>query len=154
MLRYLAGPLRRAATVALCLAAACGSGTEELDARLQARRAALGLDDGTLTFADAMSRMRAKGYEGLLARVGSKRLRPDDVLDAALEIGSLLARADKETASVRPPDPPGFDSLLARARAKADELARAAAAGRTGEKEAGELLASCVDCHVTFRIPR
>jgi hypothetical protein len=137
----------------LVIVAACGS-DGELDARLAARRAALGLADDPLTFPEAMIRIREKGYEGLLARVGSKRLRPDDVLDAALDLQNLLARADPATAAARPPDPPGFDSRLAHARAKALALARAVAAGGSGEAEAGDLVASCVDCHVTFRIPR
>lgn len=103
-----------------------------------------------------MARIRERGYEGLLARtqLGSKAVRPDEVLDAALEIENLLARADPATAAVRPPDPPGFDARLAHARGKATDLARAVAAGRAGEKEAGELVASCLDCHVRFRIPR
>lgn len=138
----------------MILVAACGSRGEDVDALLATRRAALGLGDGRIAFADAMARMRAKGYEGLLARVGSKRLLPDDVLDAALEIEDLLARADPANAAGRPPDPPGFDGRLAEARERARALARAVATGRVGEKEAGELLASCVDCHVTFRIPR
>jgi hypothetical protein len=139
----------------LCLVAACGS-DGEVDARLAARRAAIGLGDGPVAFAEAMARIREKGYEGLLARaqLGSKRLLPDEVLDAALDLENLLARADPATAAARPPDPPGFDARLARARGKASALARAVAAGRSGEKEAGELIASCLDCHVTFRIPR
>jgi hypothetical protein len=154
MRRYLARPGRAAAALALSLAAACGS--DGADARLAARRTALGLGEDPLAFADAMLRMREMGYEGLLARarLGSRRLRPDDVFDAALEIENLLARADPDTAAVRPPDPPGFDSRLADARARAADMARALARGEAGEEEAGELLASCVDCHVTFRIPR
>ncbi len=139
----------------LCLVAACGAGGE-LDVRLAARRAALGLADDPLPFPEAMARIREKGYEGLLARAGSgsMRLQPDEVLDAALEIENLLARADPATAAVRPRDPPGFDARLAHARGKASALARSVAAGGSGGKEAGELVASCLDCHVTFRIRR
>lgn len=144
-----------AALLALSLVAACGS-DGEADARLAARRAALGLPEDPVPFSEAMARLREKGYEGLLARaqLGSKALRPDEVLDAALEIESLLSRADPSTAAARPPDPPGFDARLAAARGKATDLARAIAAGKPGEREAGDLVASCLDCHVTFRIPR
>ncbi|MCK6462047.1 MAG: hypothetical protein L6Q95_19365, partial [Planctomycetes bacterium] len=144
-----------AALLALSLVAACGS-DGEADARLAARRAALGLPEDPVPVSEAMARLREKGYEGLLARaqLGSKALRPDEVLDAALEIESLLSRADPSTAAARPPDPPGFDARLAAARGKATDLARAIAAGKPGEREAGDLVASCLDCHVTFRIPR
>lgn len=107
-----------------------------------------------MPFADAMKRVRTQGYEGLLARVGSKRLSKDEVLDAAVEIESLLARADPSTAEARPPDPPDFDAKMKAARERALAFARAAAKGGTGEAEARELVASCVACHVTFRTPR
>jgi len=125
-----------------------------VDARLATRRAALGLANEPLAFADAMKEVREKGYEGFLARVGSKRLTPDEVLDAALDLESLLQRADPRTAEARPPDPPRFDARLADARGRATALARAVAQGKSGDLEAKELLASCVDCHVTFRIQR
>ena len=133
--------------------AACGSG-EDVDGRLAARLAALGLGTGPIAFADAMKGIETKAYEGLLARVGSKRLRRDETLDAVLDIGNLLARADPLTAAARPPDPLGFDARLADARERALALARAVASGGTGEAEARELIASCVSCHVTFRILR
>lgn len=125
-----------------------------MEARLATRRVALGLPSEPLAFADAMKQVQEEGYEGLLARVGSKRLRPDEVLDAALDLENLLSRADAETAEARPPDPPLFDARLADARGKATALARAVARGNSGDLEAKDLLASCVDCHVTFRIPR
>ncbi len=101
-----------------------------------------------------MKGIEAKGYEGLLARVGSKRLSGDEVLDAALEIENLLVRADPSTAAARPPDPLVFDTRLADARERALALARAAARGGTGEPESRDLIVSCVSCHVTFRTPR
>lgn len=125
-----------------------------MDARLAARRAALGLAGGPIPFADAMKRIEAKAYEGLLARVGSKRLPKDEVLDAAVDIENLLLRADPATAVARPPNPLVFDTRLADARERALALARAVANGGTGEPEARELIVSCVSCHVTFRAPR
>lgn len=125
-----------------------------MDARLAARRAALGLGTGRVPFAEAMRQIEAREHEGILARVGSKRLTPDEVLDVALEVEDLLARADASTAAARPPDPHRFDARLADARARAAALARAVAKGGTGETEARELIASCVSCHVTFRILR
>jgi hypothetical protein len=95
-----------------------------------------------------MRQMGVKAYEALLARVGSRRLTEEEVLDAAVEIETLLARA------VGPPDPPGFDPLLARSRTLARALALAVAQGKRGDAEARELLASCMDCHVIFRKPR
>lgn len=122
-----------------------------MDADLQARRAVLGLPTEPLPFADAMRRIQQRGFEPLLARVGSKRLNRDDVADAALEIENLLARADPVTAEARPPDPPRFDSLLADARRKSTALARAVLAGGDGAQEAGEVIASCTACHLIFR---
>jgi hypothetical protein len=137
----------------LALVAACGS-EPDADARLAERRAALGTKSEPMPFADAMKRIEAQGYEGLLARVGSKRLSRDEVLDAAVEIESLLARADPSTAEARPPDPPDFDAQMKNARGRAAAFARAVAKGGTGEVEARELFASCQACHVTFRTPR
>lgn len=107
-----------------------------------------------LAFADAMKRIEAQGYEGLLARVGSKRLPADDALNAAVDLENLLARADPSTAEARPPDPPDFDAKMKAARERASAFARAVAKDGTGEAEARELVASCVACHVTFRTPR
>jgi hypothetical protein len=101
-----------------------------------------------------MARIQAKAYEGLLARVGSKGLPPAAALDGVLEIEDLLARADPATAASRPPNPPVFDARMQDARAKARELSRALARGEPGRAEAGDLIASCVACHVTFRAPR
>ncbi len=125
-----------------------------MDGRLAARRAALGLKSGPIAFADAMKRIEAKGYEGLLARVGSKRLPKDEVLDMAVDVENLLARADPKTAAARPPNPLVFDARLADARERAMALARAVASGGTGEPEARDMIVSCVSCHVTFRTPR
>jgi hypothetical protein len=143
-----------AALATALLLAACGSG-EDADARLAARRAALGLGgSASVPFAEAMARMQAKAFEGLLHRVGSKALPPGEALDAALEIEDLLARADAANAAARPPNPPVFDARLAASRGRALELARALARGRDGIKEAAEVVASCFDCHVMFRAPR
>jgi hypothetical protein len=149
MRRYLL-PL---ASLPCLLAAACGSG-EDVEAKLAARRAALGLPAAPVAFAEAMRRMQEGGYEGLLARVGSKRLARDDVVDAALTIEGLLAHADPATAEARPPDPLRFDALLAGARRSATALARAVLSGGDGIEEAGEVIASCTACHLTFRKPR
>jgi hypothetical protein len=101
-----------------------------------------------------MRRMQDRGYEGLLARVGSKRLAKDDVIDAALDIENLLAHADPLTAEARPPDPSRFDALLGDARRKSTALARAMIAGGDGVKEAGEVVAACTACHLIFKKSR
>jgi len=126
----------------------------DVDGLVVARRAALGLPAESRPFADAMKRMQEKGYEGFLARVGSKRVPADDVVDAALDMENLLAHADPSTAEARPPEPPRFDALLADARRKTTALARAVLAGGSGRKEAGEVVASCTACHLVFRKPR
>jgi len=144
----------RRSYAALLLLAAC-SPAPDVDARLLARRAALGLGSGPLAFPEAMQRKGAKAYEALLARVGSRRLPADEVLDAALELENLLARADVATAgAVRDADPRGFDGRLEASRDRALDLARAIAAGGSGEKEARVLLMSCMECHLMFRKPK
>jgi hypothetical protein len=135
----------------LVLLAACGS---DVEGRLAARRAALGLANGPIPFADAMKGIEAKAYEALLARAGAKRLPADELLDAALDIENLLVRADASTAAARPPNPLDFDSKLKESRERALALARAVARGGTGEPEARALVDSCVHCHITFRTPR
>ena len=144
-------PMRR--YLVAVLLAACGSGTD-VDARLAARRAALGLGSAPLPFADAMKTIETKAYEAVLMRVGSKALPAEEVFDAAVEVENLLARADPKTAAARPPDPLVFDARMKDARERARALSRALALGRSGETEAGELALSCVACHVIFRTPR
>jgi hypothetical protein len=134
------------------LLAACGRETDA-DARLAARRAALGLDTEPVPFADAMKTIEKRAYEAVLMRVGSKGLSAEEVLDVAVEVENLLARADPATAAVRPPDPLVFDARLKDARARAAAFARAAL-DEGAEEEARALVASCVSCHVTFRTPR
>lgn len=101
-----------------------------------------------------MAGIEAKAFEGVLARVGSKRLARDEALDMALGLENLLSRADPSTAEARPSNPPVFDARLAAARGRALALARALARGEDGKTEAGEVVASCFDCHVIFRKPR
>ncbi len=101
-----------------------------------------------------MKTIETKAYEAILMRVGSRGLAAEEVFDAAVEIESLLARADPLTAAARPPDPPVFDARLKDARERATVLARVLADGGTGDMEARALIASCFACHVTFRTPR
>jgi len=123
-----------------------------VDAELEARRAVLGLAQEPLPFADAMAWMRAQAVEGLLTRVGSRRLRRDEVLDAALGIENALARAELPSAGRhRAPDPEGFDRLMRRTREQANALARAVEKGEDGTAEAAALLTGCVECHRTHR---
>ena len=122
-----------------------------MDEVLAGRRVALDLGGAALSFHDAMAAMEKGAYEGLLSRVGSRRLPREDVLDAALRIEALLARADPLTADERARAPGEFDRLASRARAGAGALARATAAGELGETEAAALLTSCVECHRAFR---
>jgi hypothetical protein len=140
--------------LALALVAAACAPTPDPVGRLAARRAALGLSSEPLPFAEAMERMEAKAYESFLVRVGSRRHSDEEVLDAAVDIENLLARADGVTAEARPPDPPTFDDRLRAARERASAFARAVASGGRGEAEAGELLACCMQCHLIFRKPR
>jgi hypothetical protein len=137
----------------LCLlAAACGDASADLDRELAARRAALGLGNEPLSFADAMTWMRKRTMEGLLARVGSRRLRRDDVLDTALRLENVLARTEPASAGRhRAADPGGFDRLLRRSREQAGALARAMASGADGRDEAATLLTTCVECHLEHR---
>ena len=142
----------------LCLllfVTACTDPGAPVEERLLARRAALGLSSETMTFQDAMGAMDGAKYESLLARVGSRRLPADEVLDAALRIDNLLGRADPETAGkMRAEDPAHFDASLAQAKSAAAALARACAAGESGEAQARVLLTSCLDCHRSYRAPR
>lgn len=137
----------------LCLlAAACGAAGKDIDEDLTARRAALGLQKDPIPYAEAMAWMRERGIEGLLARVGSRRLHKDDALDAALRIENMLARADLASAGRhRAPDPEGFDGLSRRTREHANALARALAKGATGKEEGATLLTACVECHLNHR---
>ncbi|MHC4134374.1 MAG: hypothetical protein ACYTDU_00250 [Planctomycetota bacterium] len=137
----------------LCLlAAACGDAGPDLEAELTTRRAALGLEQDPLPFADAMAWMEKRVVEGLLTRVGSRRLHKDDVLDTALRIENVLARAELASAGRhRASDPEGFDRLTARTRGHAAALARAVAAGKDGKEEAATLLTACVECHLNYR---
>jgi hypothetical protein len=137
----------------LCLlAATCGDVRPTPDAELTARRAALGLGKDPLSFTEAMAWMGERSIEGLLARVGSRRLHRDDVIDAALRIENVLARADLASAGKhRAADPGGFDRLHLRTRDHATALARAVAAGEDGKEEAATLLTACVECHLNYR---
>lgn len=90
--------------------------------------------------------------EGFLTRVGSRRLHRDDVLDAALRVENVLARADLASAGKhRASDPGGFDRLHLRTRDLATALARAIVAGEDGKEEGATLLTACVECHLTYR---
>jgi len=123
-----------------------------VEAALTSRRAALGLAQDPLPFGDAMDWMEERAVEGLLARVGSRRLHRDDVLDAALRIENVLARATPASAGRhRASDPEGFDRLTLRTREQAAALARAVAAGEDGKQEAATLLTACVECHLNHR---
>jgi len=123
-----------------------------VDAELAARRAALGLAQDPFPFADAMAWMETRAVEGLLTRVGSRRVRRDDVLDAALGIENALARAELPSAGRhRAPDPEGFDRLVRRTRDRAKVLARAMVKGEDGKAEATALLTACVECHRNHR---
>jgi hypothetical protein len=137
----------------LCLlAGACGPALPDVDAELAARRAALGLAQDPLPFADAMAWMEAQAVEGLLTRVGSRHVPRDDVLDAALGIENALARAELASAGhYRAPDREGFDRLMRRTREQANALARAMVEGADGKAEAAALLTGCVECHRTHR---
>jgi hypothetical protein len=137
----------------LCLlAAACGDAGRDVDDELAGRRAALGLGQDPLPFADAMAWMRQRAIEGLLGRAGSRRLDRDDLLDAALRIENVLARADLASAGRhRAPDPDGFDRFTHRTREDAAALARAVAKGGNGQAEAMALLTACVECHLNHR---
>lgn len=96
--------------------------------------------------------MGERTIEGLLTRVGSRRLHRDDVLDTALRIENVLSRADPASAGRhRASDREGFDLLHGRAREAASGLARAVASGRDGEQEAATLLTACVECHLNHR---
>ncbi|MHC4972876.1 MAG: hypothetical protein ACYTG3_11145 [Planctomycetota bacterium] len=137
----------------LCLlAATCGDAGPNPDAELTSRRAALGLGKGPLSFAEAMAWMGERTMEGFLTRVGSRRLHRDDVLDAALRVENVLARADLASAGKhRASDPGGFDRLHLRTRDLATALARAIVAGEDGKEEGATLLTACVECHLTYR---
>ncbi|MHC4548649.1 MAG: hypothetical protein ACYTEZ_07710 [Planctomycetota bacterium] len=135
----------------LCLLAACGNSGRDAKEVLLARRVALGLGEEPLAFADAMHAMAKREVEGLLARVGSRRLPREQVLDEAVRIESLLARADPASAGAyRAANPEEFDALAAQARRRALQFARAAA-GEDARREAEQLLVACVDCHLTYR---
>lgn len=114
--------------------------------RLAARRTALGLPPDPLTFKAAMHEMDKARYETVLARVGSRRLSREEVLDTALQVENLLARAEPPAGQ-----PPRFQGLLGVSRKAALELARAAAGEESLEKPAYALIASCLDCHREFR---
>ena len=133
------------------LLAACADPDAAIDERLLARRVALGLKETELAFGAAMTKLEQGRYEPLLARVGSRRLPGDELLDAALEIENLLGRAQAEGVKERAADPAAFDTFLAEARARATALARAAAGGGDAQAEAGALLTGCLDCHSLFR---
>jgi hypothetical protein len=137
----------------LCLlAGACGQALPDADAELAARRAALGLAQDPLPFADAMAWMEAQAVEGLLTRAGSRHVRRDEVLDAALGIENALARAELSSAGRhRAPDPEGFDRLMRRTREQANALARAVVRREDGTAEATALLTGCVECHRSHR---
>jgi hypothetical protein len=137
----------------LCLlAAACGDAGKDIDEELMSRRAALGLKQDPMSFSAAMAWMGERTIEGLLTRVGSRRLHSDDVLDAALRVENALARADLASAGEhRATDPAGFDRLTLQTREHATALARAVAAGGDGKEEAATLLTACVECHLTYR---
>jgi hypothetical protein len=124
------------------------------EAEVAARRAALGLPEEPLRFADAMKRIETGGYEAFLARIGTRRLTPAEVLDAAVRIDHLLEQADGATAEARAKDPGAFDAALTSARTWATAFARAVARGGRGDLEARGLLASCIDCHMGFKTPR
>jgi len=130
----------------LLLLAACGKQADAVQERLAARRTALGLPPDPLTFEDAMRAMEEARYETVLARVGSRRLSREEVLDTALQVESLLARAEPPAGR-----PPRFAGLLGVSRQAALELARAAAGDGPLEKPAYALIASCLDCHREFR---
>jgi len=95
--------------------------------------------------------MEKGAFEGLLTRVGSRRLPADEVLDAALRIEDLLARADPASAAARARAPAEFDDRLRQSREDALALARAVAAGERGTEIASVLITSCLGCHETFR---
>lgn len=123
-----------------------------MDEELATRRAALGLSEEPLPFTDVMAWMGARTMEGFLTRVGSRRLHRDDVLDAALRIENVLARADLASAGRhRAQDPEGFDRLHVRTRDDAGALARAVASGKDGREQAATLLTACVECHLNYR---
>jgi len=136
------------------LLAACADPGPDLETELQARRAALGLPKEPLPLKAAMQEMQRRAFEPLLGRVGSRRLPPPEVLDAALRMENLLARAEPAGAEGRAHDPAAFDALLADARDRAFALARAVASGNEGTPEAYGLLATCVNCHRRFRRSR
>ena len=101
-----------------------------------------------------MEEMDRRAFEPLLGRVGSLRLPRQEVLDAALRVENLLARADPAAVPERAGDPDGFDALLREARDRAGALARTAVEGGRGTEEAYGLLATCVNCHQRFRRSR
>jgi hypothetical protein len=134
------------------LAAACAR-TPTGEAEVAARRAALGLPAEPLPFADAMKNLERKGAEAFLARIPSRGPSRALAFDTAVEILSLLERADATTATARAADPAAFDAALAAARTWATTFARAVGRGERGELEARGLLASCIDCHQAFKRP-
>jgi hypothetical protein len=141
--------MRRKLLCVIVVAAACGEPPVDVETELAARRIALGLPESEATVADAMEEIEHRDLERLIEKTGLVKTPASEVLDGALRLENLLARA---SARDRPDD---FRTLLADGRARARDLAAAAVRGDRAEIEATgrALLSSCASCHRKYREP-